>query len=554
MRFRVVIALAASLAVGSAAEDPFVEGEVLVTFRQDVPEETAKAAIGRRSLKLARRFERIGAGERKVSGLVRERSRTTADLIAELKKDPTVEAAEPNYYRHATIVAPNDTRYGQLWGLENTGQTVNGTVGTSGSDTRFRQAWNLARTTGTEPVVAVIDSGVYIEHPDLVNNIWTNPLEIPGNGIDDDNNGLVDDVHGYDFSTNTARMFDSGLHGTHVSGTIAAAGRNATGVIGVQYKAKIIPMKVSTDGTNFDSASIIASCNYAVALKQRGVNIVAVNASYGGGSFTLAERNAIVALRDAGVVFCAASGNSGLNNDSTAHYPSNYDVSNVIAVGAMTQTNTLGSFSNYGATTVDIAAPGVNIWSTYPLTMQSRTSSVTIGATPYTCSNITYSGLTPLSGITRPVISCGSGQTAADFPPEVSGNLALIKRGTNTFADKTTRAKAAGAVGVIIYNNVVDNITWTMLAAAPDWLPGVQITLADGEAILASLPATGTLVNYADPAQAYSVQYGTSMACPHVSGAVAFAAWNFPNETMTQRINRISNNTTAVASLAGKIR
>ena len=252
MRFRVVIALAASLAVGSAAEDPFVEGEVLVTFRQDVPEETAKAAIGRRSLKLARRFERIGAGERKISGLVRERSRTTADLIAELKKDPTVEAAEPNYYRHATIVAPNDTRYGQLWGLENTGQTVNGTVGTSGSDTRFRQAWNLARTTGTEPVVAVIDSGVYIEHPDLVDNIWTNPLEIPGNGIDDDNNGLVDDVHGYDFSTNTARMFDSGLHGTHVSGTIAAAGRNATGVIGVQYRAKIIPMKVSTDGINFD--------------------------------------------------------------------------------------------------------------------------------------------------------------------------------------------------------------------------------------------------------------------------------------------------------------
>ncbi|HVJ46742.1 MAG TPA: PA domain-containing protein, partial [Luteolibacter sp.] len=180
--------------------------------------------------------------------------------------------------------------------------------------------------------------------------------------------------------------------------------------------------------------------------------------------------------------------------------------------------------------------------------------SVTIGATPYTCSNITYSGLTPLSGITRPVISCGSGQTEADFPPEVSGNLALIKRGTNTFADKTTRAKAAGAVGVIIYNNVVDNITWTMLSAAPDWLPGVQITLADGEAILASLPATGTLVNYADPANAYSVQNGTSMACPHVSGAVAFAAWNFPNETMTQRINRISNNTTAVASLAGKIR
>jgi subtilisin family serine protease len=556
MRFRVVIAFAATLGVIDAAEDPYVEGEVLVTFRQDVPEETARASMNRRSLGFARRFDKIGAGQRRFSALVRERSRSTADLIAELGKDPSVEVAEPNFYRRASIVAPDDTRYGQLWGLENTGQNVNGTVGTSGSDTRFRQAWNLARITGTEPVIAVIDSGVYIEHPDLSGNIWTNPLEIPGNGIDDDNNGLVDDVHGYDFSTDTSRMFDSGLHGTHVSGTIAATGRNATGVIGVQYNAKIIPLKVSTDGTNFDSASIIASCNYVVALKQRGVNIVAVNASYGGGSFSSAERNAIIALRDAGIIFCAASGNSGLNNDTTAHYPSNYEVSNIIAVGAMTQTNTLGSFSNYGMTTVDIAAPGVNIWSTHPLTMPqiARTSSVTVGGTSYSCSNIEYSGLTPLSGITRPVVSCGSGQTAADFPPEVSGNIALIQRGTNTFADKTTRAKAAGAVGAIIYNNVVDNITWTMLSAAPDWLPAVQITLADGQAILASLPATGTLVNHANPLQAYSIQYGTSMACPHVAGAVAFAAWNFPNETMVQRINRIIDNATPVASLAGKIR
>lgn len=555
MKLGVVLSLFASLA-SVRGEDAFVEGEVLVTFRQDVSEETAARSMNRRSLRLARRFEKIGAGQRRFSGLVREKSRKTADLITELKKDPNVEVAEPNYYRQASIVAPNDTRYGQLWGLENTAQNVNGTIGTSGADTRFRQAWNLARSTGNEPVVAVIDSGVYINHPDLVDNIWTNPLEIPDNGIDDDLNGYVDDVHGYDFSTNSPKMFDSGLHGTHVSGTIAATGRNAMGVIGVQYKAKILPLKVSTDGTNFDTASTIAACNYAVALKQRGVNIVAVNASYGGGSFTTAERNAIIALRDAGIVFCAASGNSGLNNDTTSHYPSNYDVSNIIAVGAMTQTNALAGFSNYGLTMVDIVAPGVNILSTHPLTMPEipRTTSITIGSSSFSCANIEHSGLTPLSGITRPIISCGSGQTAADFPPSVSGNIALIQRGTNTFADKTTRAKAAGAVAVIIYNNVVDTGGWTMLAAAPDWLPALQVSLADGQAILGSLPATGTLVNHVDPTTAFSLKEGTSMACPHVAGAVAFAAWNFPNETLTQRINRILNNTTSVASIAGKIR
>ena len=547
--------LLSALQGAMAAEDPYVEGEVIVTFRQDVPEETAKTSLGRRSLRLAERYDRITSRQRKFSGMVREKSRTTADLIAQLKNDPTVEFAEPNYLRHATLVRPNDTYYSRLWGLENTGQTVNGTTGTSGVDTRFLQAWNLARTTGTEPVVAVIDTGADLTHPDLIGNLWTNTAEIPGNGLDDDGNGLADDVHGYDFSSSSGNVFDSGYHGTHVCGTVAGSPKNGRGVIGLQYRSKVIPMKVSTDGTNFLSSAIISSCNYAVALKQQGkANIVAVNASYGGGSFSNAERNAIIALRDAGIIFCAAAANDGLNNDTTAEYPANYDVSNIIAVAAITQTNTLASFSNYGATTVDIAAPGVNIYSTYPTNLVSRTSSVTVGSASYTATNLNFAGTTPLEGITRPVISCGTAQTAADFPAAVNGNIALILRGTNTFADKTTRAKAAGAVGVIIYNNVVDSGTWTMLSAG-DWLPALQITKANGEAILASLPATATMVNYVDPSFTGAYQYlnGTSMACPHVAGAAAFAAWNFPSETMAQRIARILNNNTQVPALSGKV-
>lgn len=537
-------------------KEEYVEGEVLVTFRSDVAASAARRNLASRSLELTEHFDKLAVGRGRVLGLVRKRSRTTAALIEELGKDPSVEIVEPNYIRRVSFLTPDDPHFTKLWGLKNTGQTVNGTAGSAGVDVKFMEAWNLSRTSSASPpVVGVIDTGVDITHPDLAPNIWTNPGEIAGNGIDDDGNGYVDDVKGYDFSLGIATVTDSGEHGTHVAGTIAAAGKNGTGIIGLQFHAKIIPMKVSTDGNTMSASAAIAACNYAIALKQKGVNIVALNASYGGAGFSTTERNAIIALRDAGIVFCAAAGNDGMDNDAAVNYPSGYDVSNIIAVASHTSAGSLSSFSNYGATTVDIAAPGSGIYSTMPVSM-TKTSTLAVGGISYPCQEIEFSGITDGAGITRTIHPCGQGLAAADFPAAVNGNIALIQRGTNPFSEKVTRAKTAGAVAVIIYDNTTGQLItpgWT-LGAAGSWLPAVQVTQATGNAILAALPVSGTVVNGQDPSVAYQFLSGTSMACPHVAAAVAFAAWNFPSETMVQRIDRILTRVTTGAAFTGKVK
>ena len=538
----------------SAKEDPFVEGEVLITFKPDVAAGMMETTLARHALGLTEHYDGISARQHRICGMIRGKGRTTAQLIADLKSDSGVANVEPNYLRHISTTTPNDPDFAKLWGLANTGQMVNSTTGTSGVDTRFLSAWNLSRTTSSEVVLGIIDTGVDITHPDLAGNIWVNPGEIAANGIDDDGDGYIDDIHGYDFAAATATITDSGHHGTHLAGTIAAVGKNSTGVIGLQYHAKILPLKVSTDGQYMSASAIISACNYVVKLKQKGTNIVAVNASYGGGSYSTSEINAIAALRDVGIIFCAAAGNDGVNNDTTASYPASYAISNIISVAALTQTNGLASFSNYGATTVDLAAPGVNIYSTMPLALAGKTSFIKVGSTTYSAQELTYSGTTTATGLTKAIYNCGIGSSAGNFPAAVSGNIALIQRGTNTFADKVSRAKTAGAVAVIIYNNVSDPLSassWTLVTAG-NWLPALQVTQATGTAILAALPTTATFVNAAKPAFAYQFLDGTSMATPHVTAAAAFAAWNFPSETMAQRISRILNHTTAVAALSGK--
>lgn len=536
------------------AADDYVEGEVLITFKSGVATETAKAALGRKSLGLTQKFDRLSQRRQRVAGMVREKKRTTKELIDDLKQDPTVETVEPNYLRHISAVTTSDPDFPKLWGLQNTGQTLNGSAGTSGADTKFSAAWALARPSTSEVVVAVVDTGVDITHPDLAANIWTNTKEIAGNGLDDDGNGLVDDVHGYDFASSTATMTDSGEHGTHVAGTIAAAGNNGVGIIGVDYKAKILPLKVSSDGESISTSGVLSAMDYIVDLKERGVNIVAMNASYGGGSSSTSERQGIEALRDAGVVLCAAAGNEGLNNDSTPSYPANYTTSNIISVAAMTQTNQLASFSNYGATTVDIGAPGTNIYSAMPLSFVSQSSSIKVGSSTYSAASIEFSGSTPASGLSRPLYSCGIGRVG-DFPAAVSGNIAFIQRGTNTFAEKVTNAMSAGAVAVVIYDNTTSTITtnpWT-LGTTGTWIPAIRISQANGQTIAGlTLPQSATFIEWANTAAAYQYLDGTSMATPHVTGAVAFAAMNFPSETMAQRISRILNNTTPVAALSGK--
>ena len=300
---------------------------------------------------------------------------TVREAVNVYEQSPDVEYAQPNYLLYPTKTT-NDTynaRY--LYGLNNTGQTINGTVGTPDADIDAPEAWDT--TTGSQnTVVAVIDEGVDVNHPDLRDNIWRNPGEVAGNGIDDDRNGYVDDVNGYDFANNDASVYDpvrdpiSGKvtgdeHGTHVAGTIAAQGNNSAGVSGVNWDAQVMSLKFlgANGGNTLDAVEAI---NYAV---NKGVKIS--NNSWGGGGYSQALYDAIKNADAAGHLFVAAAGNGGTdgvgdNNDTTPSYPASYNLPNVISVAATNNKDTLGSFSNFGTTSVDLAAPGVDIVSTYP--------------------------------------------------------------------------------------------------------------------------------------------------------------------------------------------
>jgi subtilisin family serine protease len=386
-------------------------------------------------------------------------------------------------------------------------------------------------------------------HPDLAGNMWTNPGEIPGNGVDDDANGYVDDYYGYDFADGLPNPTDSGFHGTHVAGTIAAIGNNQLGVIGVDYQARIMALRASSDGSSLPDSAIIEAIQYATMMKSRGVNIVAINESFGGSGSNSTERAAIQAAGNAGIIFCVAAGNNTNNNDTTAFYPASYRLTNMIVVAATDQNDALASFSNYGTNTVDLGAPGMNILSTLPVSLAGKLSYVQQGSTTYAANELTYSGTT--TGITATVYDCGLGYPT-NFPTAVRSNIALIVRGTLTFSNKVANAMAAGARAAVIYNNTNGNFLGT-LQASNNWIPAVSLSQADGLTLKAILPATGTVVNTPDPAQIYQYLDGTSMATPHVSGAVAFAAMNFPSETVTQRIQRVLANVDVISGLKGRV-
>ena len=295
---------------------------------------------------------------------------TIAAAVRFLEADPSVEYAEPNwvYQHHATSNDPYFTA-GSLWGMYGAGTSPANTFGSGAA-----AAWANGYTGLNSVYVAIIDEGYMFTHDDLKDNAGTNPGEIAGNGKDDDGNGYVDDVNGWDFAANDNTVFDGtgDDHGTHVAGTIGARGGNGVGVAGVCWNVKFISAKFlgSRGGT---TANAIKAVNYVTDLKTRhNLDIVASNNSWGGGGFSQGLLDAIKAAGTANILFVAAAGNSSSNNDTTASYPSNYDSANVIAVAAIDANGGLASFSSYGATTVDLGAPGVGIWSTVPASQKGR--------------------------------------------------------------------------------------------------------------------------------------------------------------------------------------
>jgi subtilisin family serine protease len=267
-----------------------------------------------------------------------------------------------------TAAIPNDPFFDRQWGLFNTGANF----GKAGADIGATRLWDMTQG-GDDIVVAVIDTGIDVAHPDLAANIWVNTREVAFNGIDDDGNGFVDDINGWDFAANDNNPdFGTDFHGTHVAGIVGAVGNNNLGVTGVAWRVKMMALKFIR-GRSGNAADAVRAINYVIDQKERGVNVRVINASWGGDEASNSLRKAIKKAGDSGILFVCAAGNGGSDSsgddiDVFPDYPSVWstEISSIVSVAALNRSDGLASFSNYGRKTVTVGAPGVDILSTVP--------------------------------------------------------------------------------------------------------------------------------------------------------------------------------------------
>ena len=337
-----------------------VEGEVIVRYRSEAGPIERERAEFQADSDTSERVGRQGARH------LRSRRATTRQMLAALSANPDVEFAEPNFIIRANAL-PNDPSLDLLWGLVNTGQTVDGQQGVAGADIGADAAWNA--TTGSRAnIVAILDTGIDFNHPDLAANVFTAPRQFQVT-IDSVTLTCQPGSHGYNALNNSCAPFDDNGHGSHVAGIIGAVGNNGVGVTGVNWTATLMPLKIlAHDGTG-TTTDAIKAIEFAIQAKSAlgaDGNVRVLNASWGGGAHSQTLEAAIQSANNADMLFVAAAGSEGHNNDVTPHYPASFPGSNIVSVTAVDNTGRAASFSNYGATSVDLAAPGASTFSTFP--------------------------------------------------------------------------------------------------------------------------------------------------------------------------------------------
>ena len=569
---------------------PYVPGEVLVKWKEKTSAYSIRYLKSAMGLKATKTFHSIGVQHLRIPTSIH-----IDEVLGKLRANPLVEYAEPNYIVRALATFPNDPpfesgdpNYGTLWGLHNI---------TSDSDIDAPEAWDI--TTGDSGVViAVIDTGVAWNHPDLAGNIWTNPGEDPwsdpndpttGNGDDDDGNGKDDDWKGWDFLGDDNDPTDYSNHGTHVSGTVGALGNNATGITGVNWDASIMPLRFLGPFGYGDTAKAIEAILYAA---DNGANVI--NASWGGGVPSQALYDAISYANDNGCLFVAAAGNSSNDNDTNPFYPASYDLPNIISVAATDQNDNLASFSNYGATSVDVAAPGVSILSSVPLLSLGPENQILNEDFESGLGNWTHWGTNDSWDLTEP-ISVSPTHSLADSPSgdylddtdsyitynttfnlvdkrvymdielqcelQISPNLDFLciggdLGGGNGFLPAyllNWEGFFWGSTGGSFTQYTTDlsplwdlsngiNIGFNLYSDSSNNDDGVYID--DVTVVTQDLLITG---------YDYAQSQGTSMAAPHVSGLAGLILARYPAINLRELKDRILNGVDIVASLNGKV-
>jgi subtilisin family serine protease len=517
--------------------------------------------------------------------------------IRRLQSNPNVELAQRNNILQATAT-PNDARFADLWGLHNTGQLVNGAAGLADADIDAPEAWTMGAGLGGTVRVAVIDSGVATGHPDLAANIFTNPGESGGgketNGVDDDANGKVDDVHGWDFVSNDKNALDDNSHGSHVAGTIAARSNNAQGVSGVASfppppllfgpwaGPKIVPVKVLDAGGFGSSAKVVDGIVYAGAIGAKVANL-----SLGGDGTEPAQDAAIKSKP--GTLYVVAAGNQGRNNDSAPFHPcvpaALPDAANKICVAASDSRDRPASFSNHGAVNVDLAAPGVSTLSTVPTTTVFQDDFETDIAGRWTTDDAGQTGTEQWGRSTAFAIS--PTHSLADSPAGsyVANQNSWARNAAGIDLTGGIRCKVAAQVRLDTELNhdrfrieasrtPAVETSWQQLFVASGDVEGlvqppVPISFNEQPGLFirfrltsdASSQRAGAFVDdvrvhcfkRGTDASSYAFFNGTSMATPHVAGAAAFLATKFPTASVASLKDRILRGVDAKAPLAGKV-
>ena len=572
----------------------YVPGEVLVKFRDEA------SSSGIQSLNLvagAKEIRVLSANAGMIHQYKLEDTLSVDEAVLKYRSHPAVEYAEPNYlYWLKTI--PSDAQFGTLWGLHNIGQAVNGTVGKADADIDAPEAWDIS-TGSPNVIVAVIDSGIAYDHPDLASNIWTNPREIAGNGIDDDGNGLVDDLHGWDFHMNDSDPMDpvdlnpggNPGHGTHVAGTIAGAGNNGTGITGVMWTGRLMALKAGGVSRSISTAAIASAIHYAV---DNGARVI--NASFAGPECSLALYDTVSAANAAGVLFVAAAGNEGSDNDNVPSFPANFSapsvcngqqktpLANVIAVAATDENDQLGSFSNFGSTTVQVAAPGVRINSTKPTSNVTNVLLHNFDSNP-TGLGYVFGGINTTWGFTNST-SFSQPTSLTDSP---NGNY---QNNTDSFAigpvftteghrgcrlDSRIRLETEQDIdGVLAETSRNSGTNWQPIRGVKEgtdaqFVPFTWGDIADGAAgsqfrfrfisderevfdgVYLDDVRVACVAGAPSGATDYQFLQGTSMATPHVAGLAGLLLSVNPNLTVSQLRNAILNTVDRKASLRGKV-